>query len=103
MGSWREYGDRNVDLANNETARKLSQSGFSDDEIDRHLASEITKLLFANGAKLDPFDRDILFDPIAKGNETLVGLLIDQGASVTDKIEGSSPSEIAKTYGQDAI
>jgi len=103
MGSWREHRDRNVDLASNETARKLSQGGFSDEEIDRYLAVEITKLLFASGAKLGPFDRDILFGPIAKGNETLVGLLIDHGASVTDKIEGSSPSELAKTYGQDAI
>jgi ankyrin repeat protein len=103
MGTWREQRDRNVNLANNETARKLSQGGFGDDEIDKYLAVEITKLLFANGAKLGPFDRDILFHPIARGNETLVGLLLDHGASVTDKIEDDSPSELAKRYGQDGI
>ena len=103
MGRWRLGRDRNADLAKNETARKLSQGEFSDDEIEKYLAVEITKLLFASGARLGPFDRGILFDPIANGNETLVGLLIDYGASVTDKIEGSSPTELAKTYDKDAI
>jgi hypothetical protein len=32
---------------------------LSDDEIDRYLAVEIAKTLFAAGAKLGPYDRDI--------------------------------------------
>jgi hypothetical protein len=60
------------------------------------LAVEITKLLSAAGAKLGPYDRTILFQPIADGNTKLVGLLIDKGASVTGDLEGFTPTELAK-------
>jgi ankyrin repeat protein len=103
MGTWHPTRDRATDLAKNETAAKLSRSGMSDREIDRHLAVEISKMLFAAGAKLGPNDRTILFDPIANGNVELVGLLIDKGASVTGDLEGYTPTELAKKYGQDSI
>ena len=102
-GKWHLTNDRAKDLAQNQTALKLSQSGFSDEEIDNYLATEITKLLFAAGAKIGPFDRQILFFPIANGNLKLVGLLIDKGASVTGDLEGYSPTELAKKYGQEAV
>ena len=47
MGTWRMGKDRAADLAKNETAIKLSQGGMSDEEIDKYLAVEITKVLFA--------------------------------------------------------
>jgi ankyrin repeat protein len=99
MGSWRLTRDR----ANNATAVKLSQGGLSDDEIDKYLNVEITKLLFAAGAKLGFYDKSILFTPIAHGNIELVGLLIDNGASVTGDLEGYTPTELAKKYGQEAV
>jgi ankyrin repeat protein len=37
------------------------------------------------------------------GNVELVGVLIDHGASVTGDLEGYSPTELAKKYGQQAI
>jgi ankyrin repeat protein len=103
MGRWRDTRDRAADLAKNETARKLSQRGLSDEEIDRYLAVEITKTLFAAGAKLGPYDRDILFHPIANGNVELVGLLLDHGASVTEDLEGFTPTELAKKYDHEAV
>ena len=102
MGTWHLI-DRAADLAKNETARKLSQQGLSDDEIDRYLAVEITKLLFAAGAKLGPYDGQVLFSPISGGNVELVRLLIDKGASVTADLEGYTPTELAKKYGQKAV
>jgi ankyrin repeat protein len=102
-GSWRQSRDRAADLAKNETARKLSQRGLSDEEIDRYLAVEIIKTLFAAGAKLGPYDRIVLFQPIADGNTALVGLLLDHGASVTGDLEGYTPTELAKKYGQEAV
>jgi ankyrin repeat protein len=103
MGTWHSSRDRAKDLANNETAVRLSQAGFSDDEIDRYLAFEITKLLFAAGAKIGRYDKALLFFPIAKGNVELVGLLINEGASVSSDLEGYTAPELAKKYGQDAV
>jgi ankyrin repeat protein len=102
MGDW-NLTDRAADLSNNETANKLAQAGFNDDEIDKYLAVEITNLLFAAGAKLGPFEREILFHPIAHGNVKLVEILIDHGASVTSKLEGYTPPELAKKYDQEAV
>jgi ankyrin repeat protein len=103
-GSWYHSREsRAADLAKNETARKLSQQGLSDEEIDRYLAVEIAKTLFAAGAKLGPYDRIILFQPIADGNTALVGLLLDHGASVTGDLEGYTPTELAKKYGQEGV
>jgi ankyrin repeat protein len=103
MGRWHHSRDRAADLAKNETARKLSQRGLSDEEIDSYLALEISKLLFAAGAKLGPYDEQILFFPISSGNVELVRLLIDRGASVTADLDGYSPTELAKKYGQEAV
>jgi ankyrin repeat protein len=103
MGHWRLTNDRAADLSNNETAKKLAQGGFNDDEIDKYLAVEITNLLFAAGAKLGPSDRDILFFPISHGNVQLVELLIDHGASVTGELEGYTPPELAKKYDQEPV
>ena len=104
MGGWRFTHDRAADLSNNETAKKLAQNGMNDDEIDKYLAVEITNpLLFAAGAKLGPFDRDILFFPISHGNVKLVEILINLGASVTGEIEGYTPPELAKKYDQEPV
>src|ERR1700730_137914 len=103
MGTWRRTDRAAADLARNETARKLSQQGLSDEEINRYLAVEITRTLFAAGAKLGPYDREILFQPIADGNMALVSLLLDRGASVTGDLEGYSPTELAKKYDQEAV
>jgi hypothetical protein len=103
MGHWRNTRDRVADLSNNETANKLAQAGFNDDEIDKYLAVEITNLLFAAGAKLGRFDRDILFGPIANGNVELVEILINHGASVTGDLEGYTPPELAKKYDQEPV
>jgi ankyrin repeat protein len=103
MGGWRLTNARLADLSNNETAKKAAQGGFNDDEIDEYLAIEITNILFAAGAKLGPFDRDILFEPIAHGNVKLVEILIDHGASVTGELEGYTPPELAKKYNQEAV
>jgi ankyrin repeat protein len=103
VGDWRNTRDRAADLSNNEIAKRLAQNGMNDHDINKYLAVEITNLLFAAGAKLGPFDRDILFKPIADGNERLVQLLIDHGASVTDKIEGYTPPELAKKYDQEPV
>jgi ankyrin repeat protein len=103
MGGWHLTNDRAADLSNNETAKKLAQGGFNDDEIDKYLAVEITNLLFAAGAKLGPSDRDILFHPIADGNVKLVEILIDHCASVTGELEGYTPPELAKKYDQEPV
>jgi ankyrin repeat protein len=102
-GFWHLGRDRAKDLAQNQAALKLSQEGFSDEEIDKYLAVEITKLLFAAGAKLGPYDQTILFFPISNGNVELVRLLIDKGASVTGDLEGLTPTQLAKQHDQEAI
>jgi ankyrin repeat protein len=100
MGSWtlEENGSKN------ETANKLLRQGnISRDEIDNYLAFEIAKALFAAGATLGLYDSLILFHPIANGNVKLVELFIDKGASVTGDLDGYTPTELAKKYGQEAI
>ncbi len=62
-------------------------------------ALEIAKLLFAKGARLGPYDSDILFSPISDGSEPMLGLLLDKGASPTLPIEGYTPAELAIKYG----
>ena len=79
------------------------QSGLMDLEVAHSRATEITKILFAAGAKIGPYDRKILWEPIASGNLKQVALLVDKGASVRAKIEGYTPTEIARKYGQNAI
>ncbi len=81
----------------------LSLSGSRFDDDLNHRAVEITKILFAAGAKLGLADRDILFTPISSGNLELVRLLIEKGASPTVKLEGFTPAELAKKYDQLAI
>jgi ankyrin repeat protein len=103
MGTWRQTRNRVQNLAHNKTAAELNKAGFADEEIDQYLAVELEKLLFAAGAKLGPYDKTILFFPIANGNEKLVALLIDKGASVTADLEGFTPTELAKKYGHEAV
>jgi ankyrin repeat protein len=64
---------------------------------------EVAKLLFAAGAKLGPADYDILFFPISSGNVDMVQLLIDKGASPTAKLDGFTPTELARKYDQSAV
>jgi ankyrin repeat protein len=66
-------------------------------------AARAARLLISKGAKLGPFDSDILFFPIANGCEPFVALLLDKGASPTRRIEGYTPAEIATKYNQRAI
>jgi hypothetical protein len=77
-------------------------AGFMESEVVHSKALEITKVLFAAGAKLGPYDRTILHTPIACGNVGQVALFIDKGASALTKIDGYTPTEIAKKYRQDA-
>jgi ankyrin repeat protein len=103
VGTWRRTGYRSQNLARNKIAVDLYKAGFTDEEIDRYLAFELAKLLFTAGAKLGPHNKRILFFPIANGNEKLVGLLVDKGASVTGDLEGYTPTEVAKKYRQEAV
>jgi ankyrin repeat protein len=103
MGSWNRTRDRAADLAKNDRALKLSQAGFSDRDIDNALTLDIVKQLFAAGAKLSRHDSGALFFAIANGNVELVDLLIDKGASVAADLEGYTPAELAKKYGQEAV
>ncbi len=66
-------------------------------------AAEIFKILFAAGAKLGRWDRDILFVPISGGHVELVKLLLSHGASPTAKIEGYLPTQLALKYGQTEV
>jgi ankyrin repeat protein len=66
-------------------------------------AMEIAQLLFSNGAKIGIHDRGILFFPISAGNVELVALLLDHGASPTNKIEGYTPTELALKYEQNEV
>lgn len=63
-------------------------------------ALEITKILFAKGAKIGVYDKEILYVPIAWGNAQLVSLLLDRGASPTAKDEVYTPTELALKYSQ---
>jgi ankyrin repeat protein len=54
-------------------------------------------------APVGPYDKTILFLPIANGNTELVRMLIDKGASVTADLDGYTPTELAKKYGQEAV
>lgn len=72
-------------------------------EGNQRKAVQVAETLFAGGAKLGPFDRGILFFPISKGNEELVALLLDKGASPTRRIEGYTPTELAIQYGRTRV
>jgi ankyrin repeat protein len=77
--------------------------GFKEREIVHSETLEITKMLFAAGAKLGPHDRQILYHPICHGNAELVRLLVNKGASVKANLDGYSPAEVAKKCGQEAV
>jgi ankyrin repeat protein len=64
---------------------------------------EAAEALFAAGAKLGFADHDILFGPISNGSVEMVRLLMDKGASPTDKMEGRTPAEWAKYYDQPTV
>jgi ankyrin repeat protein len=79
------------------------EAGFMDLATAQSNALEITKALFAAGAKLGVHDRMILAGPIAWGNFEQVRLLVDKGASVTADLGGYTPTEFAKKNNQEAI
>jgi ankyrin repeat protein len=64
---------------------------------------DIAKLLLDNGAKIESYENDVLFIPIAEGYVPLVKLLLDHGANPFRKYEGRSPMEWAIYYRQDAV
>jgi ankyrin repeat protein len=63
----------------------------------------IATLLAKKGAKLGPFDKGVLFFPISNGQLSLVKFLVQLGASTTRPIEGLTPTEIARKYGQNEV
>lgn len=63
----------------------------------------VLNTLFDAGAKIQPCDKSILFNPIADGFPKVVELLIDKGANPTTKLEGMTPIELAETYGHQEV
>ena len=80
----------------------MATMGHHDEALNRR-AVEFAKILFAAGAKLGPADGGILFFPISSGSLEMVRLLIDKGASPTAKLEGFTPTELARNYDQPAV
>jgi ankyrin repeat protein len=76
---------------------------LSQDADANKRALEITKFLFSSGAKLGPFDKNILFFPISNGHGQLVALLLEHGASPTARLDGFTPTELALKYDQKPI
>jgi len=66
-------------------------------------ALTIARMLFSGGARLDRLDDSILFFPISKGSTELVALLLDRGASPTRRMEGYTPTELARKYSQPGV
>jgi serine/threonine-protein phosphatase 6 regulatory ankyrin repeat subunit B len=79
------------------------KAGFMGRATAQAKALEITKALFASGAKLGVHDRTILFAPISYGNFEQVRLLLEKGASVTGDLDGYTPTEVAIKYDQEDI
>jgi len=79
------------------------KAGFMERDTAYAKATEITRILFAAGAKIGPYDRSILYPAIANGNIKQVAFLVDKGASVRATIDGYTPTEIAKKYAQESI
>ena len=89
-------------LSNPSLAAK--KAGFMDRETANSNAVEITKALFAGGAKLGPNSKEIMWFPISRGNVQLVTLLIDKGASVKARFaDGYTPTDLAWLYNQEAV
>ena len=65
-------------------------------------AVEVARMLFAAGAKLSA-DRDGFFFVISNGSVAMVELFIDHGASPTARLEGFTPTELARKYNQPAV
>lgn len=63
----------------------------------------VLNTLFDAGAKIQPCDKSVLFNPIADGFAKVVELLIDKGANPTAKLEGMTPIELAETYGHQEV
>jgi hypothetical protein len=80
----------------------MTMAGNPDDAVKRK-AVEGAKILFAAGAKLGPADRDLLFFPIASGSVEMAHFLIDKGASPLAKLDGFTPTELARKYDQPAV
>lgn len=81
----------------------LAMGVLINQDVEPKKVVEVAKTLFTAGAKLGPFDRGILFFPIAQGNVPLVSLLLDKGASPTAPIEGLTPAQLAMKYGQKEV
>jgi len=79
------------------------KAGFMDLATAHSKALEITKVLFAAGAKLGVHDRLILAYPISWGNVEQVRLLVDKGASVTGNLGGYTPTELARKSNQETV
>jgi ankyrin repeat protein len=60
----------------------------------------ILQMLFKAGAKLQPCDQDILYNPVAEGWVLFTEVLLKNGANPTRPIDGWTPMEIAVSHGQ---
>jgi len=98
-----------------DTPRKFSAIGecilssfFSatqlESEIREKRCIEMLNLLFQAGAKLQPYDKEVLFFPISDGFTSVVELLLKKGASPTAKFSGGmTPVELAEQDGHKEI
>jgi len=79
-------------------ALMIKQYEYGSENANR-FSFDIAKLLFDKGAKASR-SRVTMFSPIAYGNLPLIKLLVENGISVLDKIEGSTPTHLAIKYKQ---
>lgn len=105
----REGADPNCIWEKNHNLSALSLLSFlscsgGDREKERKCI-QIALLLFNAGAKLQNIygDRSILYTPIASGLYDFTELLLKNGASATQKIDGELPIEIAEKHGRSEI
>jgi len=90
---------------NNLSVLSYLATGHGADKEKEKKCVEIAKLLFQQGAKLQNIygDRVILYAPIVYGFYDFTELLLKNGASATEKIDGELPIEIAEKNGQSDI
>jgi hypothetical protein len=90
----------NVALANllgvSNPSLEQKNAGFMDRETVHSNAVVIAKMLFIAGARIGPYDGEILYAPIVRGNVKLVELLIERGAPVNGDLEGYTPTHLLK-------
>ena len=88
-------------------ARAIIETKSFDSSMKKEKKEEICltilNALFDAGAKIQHYDKSILFYAIADGFPKVVELLIDKGANPTAKLEGMTPIEWAESYDHQAV